>query len=196
MRYKNMFENLQDGGVVVLNVDCNGDMAEYAEKNLPSQMKRDLAKRHAQLFMINANKVATDVGLPGRTNNILILFYFRFGMAGLINFEDAVLDMKLAAKKTYAKRGQAVIDANMHAIEQSVEVIDKCRVQYDAEKWAQLKIEHSQEKMNSFCPDYDTFATQILDPVYRRNFSKISTKMMYRYNNGYLPPGYSLYEKQ
>lgn len=44
--------------------------------------------------MINANKVAIDVGLPGRTNNILILFYFKFGMKGLIEFEDAVIDMK------------------------------------------------------------------------------------------------------
>lgn len=35
MRYKNMFENLQEGGIAVLNVDCNGDLSEYAEKNLP-----------------------------------------------------------------------------------------------------------------------------------------------------------------
>lgn len=55
--------------------------------------------------MINANKVAVNVGLPGRTNNILILFYFKFGMTGLIDFEDAVTDMKMAAKKTYSKRG-------------------------------------------------------------------------------------------
>lgn len=68
-------------------------------------MKKDIARKHAHLYMINANKVATEVGIPGRTNNILILFYFKFGMTGLINFEDAVLDMKQAAKKTYAKRG-------------------------------------------------------------------------------------------
>lgn len=41
-------------------------------------------------------------------------------MQGLINFEDAVEDMKQAAKKTYAKRGQQVIDANITAINQSV----------------------------------------------------------------------------
>jgi len=64
----------------VLNVDCNGDMLEYADKNIPDQMKRDIAAKHAKLYMINANKVATEVGLPGRTNNILILFYFKFGM--------------------------------------------------------------------------------------------------------------------
>jgi len=55
-------------------------MLEYADKNIPDQMKRDIAAKHAKLYMINANKVATEVGLPGRTNNILILFYFKFGM--------------------------------------------------------------------------------------------------------------------
>jgi pyruvate-ferredoxin/flavodoxin oxidoreductase len=97
MKYKNVFENLQENGTVVLNVDCKGDLAEYAEKNLPSQIKKDIARKHANLYMINANQVATAVGLPGRTNNILILFYFKFGMTGLIKFEDAVMDMKIAA---------------------------------------------------------------------------------------------------
>lgn len=72
-------------------------------------MKRDIAKKHCKLYMINANKVAAEVGIPGRTNNILILFYFRFGMSNLIKFEDAVDDMKEAAKRTYAKRGEKVI---------------------------------------------------------------------------------------
>lgn len=49
-------------------------------------MKRDIAKKQCKLYMINANKVAAEVGIPGRTNNILILFYFRFGMSNLINF--------------------------------------------------------------------------------------------------------------
>jgi len=121
-----MFESLQENGIVVLNVDCNGDMLEYAEQNIPEQMKHDIAVKHGKLYMINANKVATEVGIPGRTNNILILFYFKFGMQGLINFEDAVTDMKIAAKKTYAKRGQAIIDSNIQAIDQSVAIIDKC----------------------------------------------------------------------
>lgn len=60
-------------------------------------MKRDIAKKNGKLYMINANKIATECGLPGRTNNILIMFYFRFGMKGLIEFEHAVESMKLAA---------------------------------------------------------------------------------------------------
>lgn len=88
-----------------MNVESNEDMLQYAEKNLPAQIKKDIARKNAKLYMINANKVASDVGLPGRTNNILILFYFKFGMQGLISFDDAVTDMKQAAKKTYAKRG-------------------------------------------------------------------------------------------
>jgi pyruvate-ferredoxin/flavodoxin oxidoreductase len=108
-KYKNMLENIQENGVVVLNVDSNEDMATYAEKNIPAKMKYDLARKNCRLYMINANKVATEVGIPGRTNNILILFYFKFGMTGLIDFNDAVDDMKLAAKKTYAKRGDKVI---------------------------------------------------------------------------------------
>ena len=43
-------------------------------------MKRDIAKKNCKLYMINANKLAEEVNIPGRTNNILILFYFKFGM--------------------------------------------------------------------------------------------------------------------
>lgn len=68
-------------------------------------MKRDIAKKNAKLYLVNANKIATAVGIPGRTNNILILFYFKFGLKGLIPFEDAVEAMKVAVRKTYAKRG-------------------------------------------------------------------------------------------
>lgn len=81
-----MFENIQQNGIVVLNVDSHEDMKTYAEKNIPAQMKHDIATKNCKLYMINANKVAAEVGIPGRTNNILILFYFRFGMQGLINF--------------------------------------------------------------------------------------------------------------
>jgi len=101
-----MFEFIQQDGVVVMNVDSHEDMLSYAEKNIPAQMKHDIAIKNCKLYMINANKVASEVGIPGRTNNILILFYFKFGMKGLIDFSDAVDDMKLAAKKTYAKRGE------------------------------------------------------------------------------------------
>ena len=79
-KYKNMFELIRENGIVVLNVASNEDMLAYAEKNLPNQVKRDIARKNCKLFMINANKVANEVGLPGRTNNILILFYFKFGM--------------------------------------------------------------------------------------------------------------------
>lgn len=169
-RYKNMFENIQENGIVVLNVESDEDMLEYAEKNIPAQMKKDIARKHCKLYMINANKVAAECGIPGRTNNILILFYFKFGMAGLINFEDAVTDMKQAAKKTYAKRGQAVIDSNIKAIDTSVAMIDNCQVKYDAEKWSALTINHTHEALSQWAPEADTFAKNILDPVIRRNF--------------------------
>ena len=134
-----MFENIQENGVVVLNIDCEDNALEYLEKNLPAQIKKDIARKHCKLYAINANKVATAVGLAGRTNNILILFYFKFGMKGLINFEDAVEDMKQAAKKTYA---------NITAINQSVELIDKCCVEYDEKKWVSLEVTQGFEKLN------------------------------------------------
>ncbi len=68
-------------------------------------MKRDIAVKNGKLYIVNANKVATACGIPGRINNVLILFYFKFGLNGLIAFEDAVTAMKVAVKKTYAKRG-------------------------------------------------------------------------------------------
>lgn len=86
----------------------------------------------------------------------------------MINFEDAVEDMKQAAKKTYAKRGQQVIDANITAINKSVELIDKCHIEYDQKKWSALEITQGFEKLNQYCPEYDSFMTNLVDPVMRR----------------------------
>lgn len=79
--------------------------------------------------------------------------------------------MKLAAKKTYAKRGEKVIQSNMEAIDRSVQLIDQCLVEYDQKAWAAIKVSQQKEKLNQWCPEYDTYMTDILDPVTRRESS-------------------------
>lgn len=69
-------------------------------------------------------------------------------------------------------------------------------MKYDVQKWKSLVVDFKQEKLNKFCPEYDTFMSTIIDPVVRRQFSHISTKMMYKYNNGYMPLNYVHSEKQ
>jgi hypothetical protein len=66
---------------------------------------------------------------------------------------------------------------------------------YDQKKWVSLKLEKAFEPLNPYCPEYDTFAKTILDPVIRREFDTIGTKTMYRYKNGYVPSNCNLYEK-
>lgn len=63
--------------------------------------------------------------------------------------------MKLAAKKTYAKRGEKVIQANIEAIDRSVALIDQCNVEYDVEAWKKIEVVHAEEKLNKWCPEYD-----------------------------------------
>lgn len=104
--------------------------------------------------------------------------------------------MKLAAKKTYAKRGEKVIQANIEAIDRSVAMIDQCAVEYDIEAWKKIEVVHNHdEKLNQWCPEYDSFAKLIVDPVMRRIAGKVTTKQMYQFKNGYFPPGYNQYEK-
>ncbi|KAH0575434.1 Pyruvate-flavodoxin oxidoreductase 1 [Spironucleus salmonicida] len=195
-RYKTMMQQLKPNGVVVLNVDNKGDLLEYANK-LPAQLKHDIAEKNGKLYMVNANKVSIDCGIPGRTNNILLLFYFKFGMTQLIKFEDAVEAMKDAARKTYVKAGQKVIDNNINAIDATVKLIDQCYVNYDVKEWLNSNISISgNEKINDYCPDYDKFMTTVLDPSFRREFDHITTKTMHEYNGGFFPPGYGAYEKQ
>ena len=107
-----MVSSLKDGGTFLLNSQWE---PEEMDEHLPASMKQLLAKKKAKFYTINAIKLAGQVGMGGRINTIMQAAFFK--LANIIPYEDADKYMKAYAKKTYGKKGDAVVQKNWDAID-------------------------------------------------------------------------------
>ncbi len=107
-----MVSSLKDGGTFLLNSQWE---PEEMGEHLPASMKQLLAKKKAKFYTINAIKLAAQVGMGGRINTIMQAAFFK--LANIIPYEDADKYMKAYAKKTYGKKGDAVVQKNWDAID-------------------------------------------------------------------------------
>ena len=107
-----MVSDIKPGGTFLLN--CQWDM-EGLEKHLPGQTKRYLAQNNINFYTINGVKLGEETGMGTRINTILQSAFFK--LANIIPFEDALQYMKDAAKASYAKKGDDVVQKNWNAID-------------------------------------------------------------------------------
>ena len=111
-----MLRGLQDGGTFLLNTIWEG---EELAKNLPNKVKRYLAKHNITLYYINATKIAQEIGLGNRTNTILQSAFFR--ITEVIPVDLAVEQMKKFIVKSYAKKGENIVNMNYAAVDRGGE---------------------------------------------------------------------------
>ncbi len=106
-------EDLKEGGIYLLN--CAWSVDEL-ETRLPAKVKRDLARKHAQFYIIDAAKLAGEIGLGKRTNSILQAAFF--ALTKVIPLDVAVEDMKKNNYNSYFKKaGQKIVDLNNQAVD-------------------------------------------------------------------------------
>ncbi len=110
---------------------------EDIERHLPNKIKRYLAKNNIRFFTINATSIAQEIGLGNRTNTILQSAFFK--IANVIPYELAVEQMKKFIVKSYAKKGDSVVNMNYAAVDRGADVIE---IPVKAE-WASLEDEPS-----------------------------------------------------
>ena len=118
-----MVSSLKDGGTFLLNSQWE---PEDMDKHLPAAMKQLLAKKHAKFYTINAIALAAQVGMGGRINTIMQAAFFK--LANIIPYEDADKYMKAYAKKTYGKKGDAVVQKNWDAIDIAISGLKEVKV--------------------------------------------------------------------
>ncbi len=109
-----MVTDLKEGGKFLLNAPWT--TVEELDKNLPAKVKNALAKKHAELYVIDAISIAGKLGLGGRTNTILQSAFFLIN-EDIMPYADARDYMKKMAYKSFAKKGDAVVNMNYAAID-------------------------------------------------------------------------------
>ena len=114
----NMVQELVDGGTFLLN--CSWDM-EGLEQHLPGQVKAFIANHNIKFYTIDGIKIGKEIGLGGRVNTVLQSAFFK--LANIIPEEQAIELMKAAAKATYGKKGDQIVQMNYDAIDAGAEQI-------------------------------------------------------------------------
>lgn len=112
IRY-NMTGDIKENGTFLFNTSATN--AAELEDVLPASVKRDIANKNIQLYVIDAIKIAAGLGLKGRTNTILQSAFFK--VANIIPYDQAVEYMKKMAYKSFAKKGDAIVQMNYDAID-------------------------------------------------------------------------------
>lgn len=125
--------NLKDGGTFLLNTDMDD---ATLEKSMPNRMKHLLAEKHAKFYAIDANKIAREIGMGRHTNTILQASFFALNPQ-IMPYEEAKKWMKKFAEKSYAKKGQAVVELNYKAIDMGTEGLREVPVK---EEWLELPV--------------------------------------------------------
>lgn len=92
-----MLKNLKKGGIFLLNTEFNEDeIVEY----LPNKLKKQLADLEAKFYIINANKIANEIGMGRRTNTILQSAFFALNPQ-ILPIDEAIKYMKEMAKNLW-----------------------------------------------------------------------------------------------
>lgn len=114
IRY-DMLSDAKDGSTFLLNSPWS---PEEMEKQLPASMKQQIAKKHLKFYTIDAIRIAGEIGLGNRINAIMQAAFFK--LANVIPYDQAEEYMKQAVKKSYGKKGDAVVKMNCDAIDMAI----------------------------------------------------------------------------
>ena len=118
-----MVQDVKPGGVFMINCQWSD---EELDKHMPAASKKYIADNNIQLYTINAIDKAIEIGMGKRTNTILQSAFFK--LANVMPIEEAVEYMKAAAKKSYSKKGDAVVEMNYKAIDAGLDAVHKVEV--------------------------------------------------------------------
>ena len=180
-------DDLKEGGSFLLN--CPWDTEELSER-LPGKMKKILAERHINFYTIDGIKIGKEIGLGGRINTVLQSAFFK--IADIIPADKAKELMKAAAKKSYMKKGQAIVDMNYAAIDRGMEDLKKVEIPAD---WANAVDNSVADKAegNGALVEY---VNEILKPVNAYKGNKLPVSTFMDHVDGTAPNCSAAYEKR
>ena len=149
-----VLKGLKAGGSFLLNSVHD---AATTCRTLPDHMKVYLAKNKINFYIINATKIAAELGLGSRTNTIMQSAFFK--IANVIPFDKAVEEMKKAILKSYGKKGEDIVNMNYAAVDAGGNAVVKVEVPAE---WANIVVKEEEHTADAARPD---FVKKIVDPI-------------------------------
>ncbi len=185
----NMVQELVDGGTFLLN--CPWDM-EGLEKHLPGQVKAYIANHNIKFYTIDGIKIGKEIGLGGRINTVLQSAFFK--LAAIIPEEEAIDLMKKAAKATYGRKGDKIVQMNYDAIDAGAKQVVEVTV---PESWKDAADEGLfTPEVKGGRADVVDFVKNIQAKVNAQEGNTLPVSAFNDYVDGSTPSGSSAYEKR
>ncbi|ERJ24613.1 Pyruvate-flavodoxin oxidoreductase [Campylobacter concisus UNSW1] len=179
-----VIDGIRENGTFLLNSIWG---TEQTIAKLPNKVKKILASKNINFYIINATKLAHDIGLKNRTNTIMQSAFFK--LADIIPFDDAQKYMKEYAHKAYAKKGEAIVQMNYNAIDVGANGLIKVPVD---PAWAILT--DDEQKDEKYIGN--SFIENVVKPINAARGDSLPVSAFIGYEDGHFEAGTTAYEKR
>jgi len=178
-----MVGGIRKGGIFLLSTTRT---PEELEDFLPNNVKRELAEKGAHMFILDAYKLAKEIGNVKMISTIMQSAFFKLNEQ-IMPYETAQNAMKAFAKKTFGKKGDAIVQMNYEAVDKGATLITEVPVKPE---WKNLKDDRAVDTKR---PD---FVRNIADVVNRIQGYDLPTSAFEGIEDGRIPNGTAAYEKR
>ena len=182
-----MVQDVKPGGIFMINCQWSD---EELNEHMPAEAKQYIAKNNIKLYTINAIDKAIEIGMGKRTNTILQSAFFK--LANVMPIDEAIDFMKAAAKKSYSKKGDAVVEMNYKAIDAGVDAIHEVAVPAD---WANA-VDNKKAIERTGRPATVKMVNELLDPIGLMDGYSLPVSAFADRADGQFETGASAYEKR
>ncbi len=182
-----MVQDVKPGGTFMINCQWTD---EELDKHMPAAAKKYIAENNIQLYTINAIDKAIEIGMGKRTNTILQSAFFK--LANVMPIDDAVEFMKAAAKKSYGKKGDAIVEMNYKAIDAGVDAVHKVEI---PSSWANPEDDTIPADISGR-PGTVKMVKELLNPISLMDGDSLPVSAFKDIADGQFETGASAYEKR
>ena len=177
-------DEIVEGGTFLLNCSWTG---EELEAHIPAKVRRQIAEKNINFYVVDANKIAQELGLGSHTNTVLQASFF--ALMQVIPTEEALEMIKTATRKTYFAKGDDVVAKNVAAIDAGATQIVKVEV---PASW-----KNAEELCEAAAAvDVPAVVTGILEPINKQKGDDLPVSAFKGYEDGRIDLGLTAYEKR
>ena len=185
LRKYDCLRGLKDNGTFLYNSPWS---VEETKAQLPDFVKKYLALHHITMYIIDATKIAAEIGLGNRTNTILQSAFFK--ISEVIPYDLAVEQMKKFIVKSYGRKGEDVVNKNYQAVDRGGEIV---KIDIPAE-WADLPC--GTDFVAAKHDDDPEFIHKVMRPMLAQCGNDLPVSAFLGYEDGTFPSGTTAYEKR
>ena len=176
-------DEIIEGGTFLLNCSWK---EEELEEHIPAKVRRQLAEKNIDFYVIDANKIAQEHGLGSHTNTVLQASFF--ALMQVIPVAESLDMIKDAIRKTYFTKGDEVIAKNIAAVDAGVTELVKVTI---PDSWADAKDE--EVVVDETKP---AVVTNILEPINKQKGDDLPVSAFKDYEDGHIDMGLTAFEKR